>query len=214
MRRDGHSGRGWLAQRGRDIRSGLLPVGSDEAIGPADDKLRRVETARAKRRSVRTLPCRVVGGGERIGPPELVPVVDVELEREDAGIGGNFSEHSVGRRAAAASLRGEELHDDRASAAAVAVRLVRTRLGDGGGTRRAASCEQDCEQARGCRGGRPHGMDTVPRGVGYPRPMRMPREARRALQSLLQAGREQRDGVNRGASRHADLGSPDLRRSP
>jgi hypothetical protein len=68
-------------------------------------------------RIVLSLPVRPAGGGERVGPAEVVPVVDVKADREDAYAGDRLvvleaRELVFRRRAGRAPLGGEELHED------------------------------------------------------------------------------------------------------
>src|SRR5205085_74334 len=51
---------------------------------------------------------------ERVLPAELVPVIDVEAERDDIAAPRQLAEQRIGRRAGGTALRGEELDDRRA----------------------------------------------------------------------------------------------------
>src|SRR5437016_11717801 len=86
---------------------------ADHFARSVDDELRRVggcaEEARIAALTLGRLRCR-----ERILPAELVPVIDVEAERDDIAAPCQLAEQRIGRRAGGAALRGEELDDRRA----------------------------------------------------------------------------------------------------
>jgi hypothetical protein len=70
-------------------------------------------------RCVLALPCRGHRRGEGILPfaggavDQLVPIVDVKLERDDVGPLGELAQEGFGGRAGIAALGGEELHHGR-----------------------------------------------------------------------------------------------------
>ncbi len=83
-----------------------------------DDELGSVDPALFEGRAIGTLTGRVRGAGERIGPAEVVPVIDVELEGDDVGARDGLTsrergEERIGGRAARAAFGGEELEDHR-----------------------------------------------------------------------------------------------------
>ena len=57
------------------------------------------------------LPRGVAGIGERVLPPEIIPIVDGHADGDERRIGREFPQELVGRRAGRATLAGEQLDD-------------------------------------------------------------------------------------------------------
>src|SRR5947207_7904062 len=110
-------GEGDRRDRGRrrrlaQCRQHRLALRADHLARAIDDELRRVggcaEEARIAALTLGRLRCR-----ERALPAELVPVIDVEAERDDIAAPRQLAEQRIGRRAGGAALRSEELDDRR-----------------------------------------------------------------------------------------------------
>src|SRR5690606_32517064 len=80
-------------------------------LAAVDDRLWRVDAAAAECACIAILPLRVFLGGERVGPAEIIPVVDVIGERDNIVLIDNVLQHGIGRRAGSTALRGEQLDD-------------------------------------------------------------------------------------------------------
>ena len=92
-------------------------IGADEFARTADDGLRCVGGGEAHGVGVADLTLRPVGRGEGIAPAEPIPIIDVVDQRDDAAtqlrVTGDVVDQRVGGRTARATLRSEELDDDR-----------------------------------------------------------------------------------------------------
>src|SRR3546814_15477317 len=84
-------------------------IGADDVAAAVDHHLRRVDVAQAELGNIVALALGVLCGGEGILPADVVPVVDVERQRQHARLVGQLSEQRIGRRTGAAALRGEQL---------------------------------------------------------------------------------------------------------
>src|SRR3546814_9528433 len=82
--------------------------GADDVAAAVDHHLRRVDVAQAELGNIVALALGVLCGGEGILPADVVPVVDVERQRQHARLVGQLSEQRIGRRTGAAALRSEE----------------------------------------------------------------------------------------------------------
>jgi hypothetical protein len=78
-----------------------------------DDDLRRVDEALVEGARVAALPFRIRALRERILPADIVPVVDVQAERQHVLPRCQLAEIGVGRRAGVAALAGEQLDHHR-----------------------------------------------------------------------------------------------------
>ena len=61
----------------------FLLARADDALGAVDDQLRRVDARRAPALGIVALAVGIGRGAERVGPADIVPVVDVVGERDD-----------------------------------------------------------------------------------------------------------------------------------
>jgi len=78
-------------------------------IGALDDHLRGVDVAHAELGSVGALALGVIGAGEAVLPADVIPVIDVDRQRQQVVALGQLTEEGVGRWARRAALRGIEL---------------------------------------------------------------------------------------------------------
>src|ERR1051325_3762112 len=112
VRGEGHQ-RDRRGDRLPQCREHRLALRADHLARAVDHKLRRVdrgaEEACIAAWALGRLRCR-----ERVLPAELVPVIDVEAERDDIAAPRQLAEQSIGRRAGGAALRGEQFDDGRA----------------------------------------------------------------------------------------------------
>ena len=84
---------------------GMDAIGADECVGAVHDHLRGVEPVIAQQSGVCLLTLCELWGAERVAPPEVIPVVNVEGEGEDSRavlvwVGGEVVEEFVGWRTA------------------------------------------------------------------------------------------------------------------
>ncbi len=100
-----------------DRAAGPARVAADELGATVDDELGRVDRIDVEDATVDTLPVRHRGGRKSISPPELIPVIDMQPERDDFGAFDRLrcrkrGEQTIGRRTAGAAFRREQLDDD------------------------------------------------------------------------------------------------------
>ena len=110
----------------RDRRVDGFPVAPDEIRAAVYDHLRRVDPAASVHGGIAPLPRGILRIAQRVAPAEIVPIVDMQRERDHVGSLGKLREEAVGGDAGGAALAGEELHD----------RLWRGRLRTGGARHR------------------------------------------------------------------------------
>jgi hypothetical protein len=89
------------------------PVRADRIDATVDDHLRGVNGPQIQRAGIAALAPGEIGMGEGVLPADIVPVVDVEGERDHVLAPRQLAEEGVGGRAGAAALRGEKLHHHR-----------------------------------------------------------------------------------------------------
>jgi hypothetical protein len=87
-----------------------LALRADHLARAVDDKLRRVDRG-AEEACIAALALGRLRCRERVFPAKLVPVIDVEAERDDIAAPRQLAEQSIGRRAGGAALGGEQLDD-------------------------------------------------------------------------------------------------------
>ncbi len=83
-----------------------------DTVQPADNELRRVDRPRPYGAGIGLLPVGETRVGETVGPADVVPVVDVQRQRNHLRVSGQGREVFVRRRAGRTALRGEEFHHD------------------------------------------------------------------------------------------------------
>ena len=84
-------------------------AGAVDMRSSVDDRLRRIDRAAAEGPHIGILALGVFLAAQRILPPQIVPVVDMVGERDDARPGGELGKKRICRRAGAAALAGEQL---------------------------------------------------------------------------------------------------------
>ena len=122
-----------------DLVAGFVSAVADELGAAVDNHLGSVDAAVREGVGVLLLAAGEIGGGERIGPAEAVPVIDVLFESQDFdAIEGlflaEFIEQGIRGRATGAALRCEEFKDDG---------LLIGGVRGGGGMRRPANRDGD-----------------------------------------------------------------------
>ena len=99
--------------RRRDQLFHRVLVGADRVGAAVDDDLRGVDHFQAERPAIVALALGRRRTGEGVLPADVVPIVDVEGERDHVLAPRQLAEIGIRRRAGAATLRGVELDDDR-----------------------------------------------------------------------------------------------------
>jgi hypothetical protein len=61
-------------------------------------------------RRIVTLALGAVRRAQRVTPSEIIPVIDIERQGDDAGLAAELGQEGIGRRASRAALTGEQLH--------------------------------------------------------------------------------------------------------
>ena len=102
-----------LGRGGADHRLDRRGLGGD-AFGLAlDHHLGCIDVAQLHRRLIIALPPGRPGFRVSVGPADVIPIFDMESERDEVGTLGELAKIFIGRRAGAAALRGEKLDNDR-----------------------------------------------------------------------------------------------------
>jgi hypothetical protein len=123
-------------------------IAADELSAAIDDHLRSVDTAVGESSGVVLLATGEIGRRERVGPAEVIPVIDVLFESDDFGavdglVFGQFFEKGIGGRATGTAFGGEEFDDDGLPGSGIG------ELGMSGGVRRPAGREGNDGQGGG-----------------------------------------------------------------
>jgi len=84
------------------------PVAAKDVHAAVDDDLRRINLAVAAHVGIGALPRRMRRIGERILPAEIIPVIDRQAERDDAGFDRKLAQQLVRRGTGRAALAGEQ----------------------------------------------------------------------------------------------------------
>ena len=103
-------------RRLEDVLARGRPIAANEFLRAVHHGLRRVDAVGPPDGGVLVLPRRELGLRVRVAPSQPVPVVDVEAQPDDLDaldrlLGEHPGEQTVCRRAAGASLGGEQLHE-------------------------------------------------------------------------------------------------------
>ena len=83
---------------------------ADQMLHPVDDHLRRIDRARPRRAGIGALAFGELGGAEHILPADIIPVVDMQRQRDDIAAIGKPGQDLIRRRAGRTALRGIKLH--------------------------------------------------------------------------------------------------------
>src|SRR3546814_6511791 len=75
----------------------LAAVAADGVVAAVDHHLRRVDVAQAKAVDIVALAFGVLRLGKGILPADVVPVIDVERQRQDTRFAGQLDEQRIGR---------------------------------------------------------------------------------------------------------------------
>jgi adenylate cyclase len=90
-----------------------IAVRAEHLVAAVNHRLRRVDLAVAAARGVIALALGAVRRAQRVAPSEVVPVVDVERQGDDALPLTEFGQQGIGRRRGRAALTGKQLNHDR-----------------------------------------------------------------------------------------------------
>ena len=132
-----------------DLVAGFASAIADELGAAVDDHLGRVDAAVGKRDGILFLTAGKISGGERVGPAERIPVIDMLFERKNFDavkrlFVGEFFEQGIGGRATGAAFGSEKFDDDGLAGGGVG-----GRFGGGGGVR--GPVEEDEQGSDGYR---------------------------------------------------------------
>ncbi len=86
-------------------------IRTDAWLGAVDDHLRGIDLPVAARLRVGLLARREGRMGERVLPPEIIPVIDRERQRDDVGLAREIGQDRIGGRTRGAALTGEQFED-------------------------------------------------------------------------------------------------------
>ncbi len=87
-----------------------LPIAADEIAATVDDDLGRVYGGIAEHLGLAALPRDRIWKRIAVGPSEVVPIIDVKTQRQDAAPLGELANVGFRRRAGAATLRRVEFN--------------------------------------------------------------------------------------------------------
>ncbi len=88
-------------------------VMAHQPVVPLDHHLRRVEPPAVRRLGIGFLPRGEGWAGEGILPAQIIPVIDVQRERDHPRLLGELAQQRIGGRAGRAALAGEKLDHHR-----------------------------------------------------------------------------------------------------
>ena len=100
-----------------DLLAGFLSTAADELGAAVDDHLWGVDATMGDDVGVVLLAKREIGGRERVGPAEVIPVVDMLFESDDFDaveglVLAKFFEQRISGRTTGAALGSEKFDDD------------------------------------------------------------------------------------------------------
>ncbi len=72
---------------------------TDDMVGAADDHLRRIDRAVARRPGIAALALGVGGFGETVLPADVIPIVDMQRQRDDVIHARQLCQQFIGGRA-------------------------------------------------------------------------------------------------------------------
>ena len=84
-----------------------------DPVYPTDHHLRRVDKRGARGMGVAVLARGEGRLGKGVGPADIVPVIDMQRQRDHVLAGRQFPDHRIGGRTGRTTLRGEKLHHHR-----------------------------------------------------------------------------------------------------
>ncbi len=111
------------------------PVGPGDMIYPADHHLRRIDHMCARHHRISLLAPGERGAGKDIGPADIIPVVNVERERDHVLARGKLVQERIRWGAGRTALRREKLDHN----------------GAGLGLRPANSHRDSADEVKGCK---------------------------------------------------------------